>query len=342
MNVSTQRIVAASASVPVATPEAVRVAAWVAAVVVLAFAAFTAVQLTGGSPNSLNNLGYVSIAFAAYRFGVRGGLPAGILFGMLVGPGAALIAVASVEPPQVWLVRIGAYAGIGLLVGILFDVARGALARSERDRTRVTEHQRHTLLALARGAEAKDTDTGEHVLRVQLIAESLATATGASPYDAEQLGWAAMLHDIGKLHVPDAILLKPGPLSADEWEIVRRHPVWGAEILGTGRDFELARKIARWHHEDFDGSGYPDRLVGSAIPLEARIVRIADAFDAMTNDRPYRPGMAIDDALEELDRCAGRQFDPDLVRLAIERLRYDGLLRNRLARTSLRERGRFS
>jgi putative two-component system response regulator len=135
-----------------------------------------------------------------------------------------------------------------------------------------------------------------------------------------------MLHDIGKLHVPDRIILKPGPLTPDEWEIVRSHTVHGDEILGDCEGFETARRVARWHHENVDGSGYPDRLRGTEIPLEARIVRIADAFDAMTNDRPYSRARSAEDALDELDRYRGLQFDPELVRLMEQLIRSGNLL----------------
>ncbi|MGH2488814.1 MAG: HD-GYP domain-containing protein [Candidatus Limnocylindria bacterium] len=155
-------------------------------------------------------------------------------------------------------------------------------------------------------------------MRVQLLAEELARATGLDPERAADIGWSAMLHDVGKLHVPDRILLKPGPLTADEWAIMRRHPVWGAEILAQGEGFEVARRIARWHHENVDGSGYPDGLRGDRIPLEARIVRIADAFDAMTHQRPYQAARSVEWALEELDRCKDSQFDPDLVALFVD------------------------
>ncbi|MDT5286408.1 MAG: cyclic di-GMP phosphodiesterase, partial [Mycobacterium sp.] len=178
---------------------------------------------------------------------------------------------------------------------------------------------------------AKDTDTGDHVVRVQLVAEELARAIGLDAEQAADIGWSAMLHDVGKLHVPDRILLKPGPLMTDEWEIMRRHPVWGAEILAQGEGFEVARRIARWHHENIDGSGYPDGLRGENIPLEARIVRIADSFDAMTHARPYKPARSMEWALEELLRCAGTQFDSELAILFIDQLRNDVGLRARLA-----------
>jgi len=182
------------------------------------------------------------------------------------------------------------------------------------------------MVALARGAEAKDTDTGDHVLRVQLVAERLARAAGLDEERAADVGWSAMLHDVGKLHVPDRILLKPESLDAAEWEIMRLHTIWGEHILEHGSGFELARRIARSHHECFDGRGYPDGLRGSAIPFEARIVCIADAFDAMTHDRPYRPARSLEWALEELDRYAERQFDPELVRHLVDLVRADPAL----------------
>jgi putative two-component system response regulator len=171
------------------------------------------------------------------------------------------------------------------------------------------------MVALAKGAEAKDTDTGGHILRVQSTSRELALEAGFDAAAADDVGWAAMLHDVGKLHVPDRILLKPGPLNAAEWALMRQHSIWGEEILARGAGFALARQIARWHHENFDGTGYPDALRAEQIPLAARIVRITDAFDAITNDRPYRPGRSVEEALDELARCAETQFDPELVAL---------------------------
>jgi putative two-component system response regulator len=226
------------------------------------------------------------------------------------------------------------------VTGYLFDHARAATLGWRSAAVEIAQRQRDGMVALARGAEAKDTDTGDHVVRVQLVAEELARATGLDAEQAADIGWSAMLHDVGKLHVPDRILLKPGPLMTDEWEIMRRHPVWGAEILAQGEGFEVARRIARWHHENIDGSGYPDGLRGENIPLEARIVRIADSFDAMTHARPYKPARSIEWALEELAHCAGTQFDPELTRLFIDQVQNDAglgerLLAHRAARRSI-------
>jgi putative nucleotidyltransferase with HDIG domain len=308
----------------------IRLAGW-AAIVVGGLLALSLVRLTGGSPNPLNHLGYLPIVLAAYLFGWRGGLVSAMYLAFLLGPLPTLASFSGgLEKPDAWVIRAATFALVGGLTGYLFDHARAATIGWRSAAVEIAQRQRDGMVALARGAEAKDTDTGDHIVRVQLLAEELARATGVDAERAADIGWSAMLHDVGKLHVPDRILLKPGPLSSDEWATMRRHPVWGAEILAQGEGFEVARRIARWHHENIDGSGYPDGLRGEAIPLEARIVRIADAFDAMTHARPYKPPRAIEWALEELARCAGTQFDPELARLFIDQVRGDVGLRERL------------
>jgi HD-GYP domain-containing protein (c-di-GMP phosphodiesterase class II) len=124
---------------------------------------------------------------------------------------------------------------------------------------------------------------------------------------------AAELHDVGKVAVPDAILSKPGPLSDAEWGFMREHTIVGDRILSAAPALEGAAKLVRASHERYDGSGYPDRLRGEQIPLGARIVAVCDAFHAMTSDRPYRPALSVREALDELQRCAGAQFDPRVV-----------------------------
>jgi putative nucleotidyltransferase with HDIG domain len=308
----------------------VRLARWTA-IAIGGLLALLLVRLTGGSPNPLNHVGYLPIVLAAYLFGWRGGLATAAYVAFLLGPLPTLASLAGgVEQPDAWAIRGATFALMGGLTGYLFDHARAATIGWRSAAVEIAQRQRDGMLALARGAEAKDTDTGDHVVRVQLLAEELARATGVDADRAADIGWSAMLHDVGKLHVPDRILLKPGPLSSDEWAIMRRHPVWGAEILAQGEGFEVARRIARWHHENIDGSGYPDGLRGEGIPLEARIVRIADAFDAMTHQRPYKPARTIEWALEELARFAGTEFDPELARLFIDQVRNDVGLRDRL------------
>jgi HD domain-containing protein len=300
-------------------------------VVTLALMAAVVVKATGGSPNALTHLGYLSVILAAYLFGWPGAVSAGLLVGAFLGPLASATGMPN-DGPQAWLTRSLAFVGIGAALGLLFDRMRSAVMATERRTIRLVEQEQAAIVAFARAAEAKDEATGEHVVRVQVTSEALARASGLDAADAERIGWAAMLHDVGKLHVPDRILLKPGPLDAEEWAIMRQHPVWGERILGDDAGFATARLIARWHHENLDGTGYPDGLAGARIPLEARIVRITDAFDAMTNRRPYCATLPFEEALAELDRWAGQQFDPELVATMIELIRNDQAVRGALDR----------
>ncbi len=295
-----------------------------ALVAVLLLVHWAAVVVLAGQPGPVHHLGYPPILLAAYLFGLRGALLALVVPALVSGPIPVLV-----EPdPANWAVdeaatlRVFVYLLVALITGVLFDRLRSALDGWRTTAVRVIEREREGMVALARGAEAKDTDTGDHIVRVRHVSERLALAAGMDPEVAADLGWAAMLHDIGKLRVPDALLRKPGPLDSEEQAIVRMHTVWGAEILAEGDAFTNARTVARSHHEDFDGSGYPDGLRAEAIPLPARIVRIADAFDAMTHTRRYQPARGLERAMEELWRCAGHQFDPELVYLFLDLLEH--------------------
>ena len=196
------------------------------------------------------------------------------------------------------------------------------LERRVRDRTaelhalndQLAEANADAVYMLAVASEAKDADTGAHVRRLQRSAALLARALGHSEREAAEVGIAAVLHDIGKLHVPDAILTKPGPLTADERRVIEEHPAAGERILADKPFFARARRVARGHHENFDGSGYPDRLAGDAIPIEARIVHLADVYDALTHPRSYKPAWQAERARQEVVASSGRMFDPVVVR----------------------------
>jgi putative two-component system response regulator len=177
------------------------------------------------------------------------------------------------------------------------------------------------MAALANAVEAKDATTELHCERLASLAHHLGTSAGADATELRAIVFGAMLHDVGKIGVRDAILNKPGPLTPDEWEEMRRHPVIGERIclpLAASTSFG---PIVRSHHERWDGHGYPDGLRGLAIPLGARIVGIVDAFDAIVHDRPYRPARSVDEAVDELQRERGRQFDPGLVETFLELIR---------------------
>lgn len=180
-------------------------------------------------------------------------------------------------------------------------------------RTAYEELQRtflETLETLARVVEGKDSYTRAHVHAVRHYAVALGHQMGLSPSQLHTLAQAALLHDIGKVAVPDAVLLKPSRLTRREFALIERHPVVGQEILAPLAFLSKALPLIRHHHERWDGRGYPDGLAGDAIPLGARIMAVADSFQAMTSRRPYRPRMKVDDALAEIERNKGAQFDP--------------------------------
>jgi len=184
------------------------------------------------------------------------------------------------------------------------------------------ESRRQVIERLGRAAEYKDNETGLHVIRMSRYAGILARALGWHDDDANELEAAAPMHDIGKIGIPDHILLKPGRLDEAEWAIMRRHPQIGAEIIGEDRSplLRMARQIALCHHEKFDGSGYPSGLAGDDIPMEARIVAVADVFDALTTARPYKNAWTVPDALAHMDQQTGLHFDPDVMAALHERL----------------------
>ncbi len=191
-----------------------------------------------------------------------------------------------------------------------------ALEERVRNRTRDLEEAQHEILdRLSMAAEYRDDITGLHAKRVGLLSELLALALGVPPDRAEIIRRAAALHDVGKIGIPDSILLKPGALSAKEMEVMKTHTLIGARILSGSRFpvLQVAELIALTHHERWDGTGYSPGLGGESIPLEGRIVAIVDAFDAMVHERPYRKAMGLEAALQELSKQSGRQFDPRAV-----------------------------
>ncbi len=175
---------------------------------------------------------------------------------------------------------------------------------------------------LGRAAEYKDNETGMHVMRMSHISRILALALGFNENFADKLLQAAPMHDIGKIGIPDHILLKPGRLDDDEMRIMQQHPLIGAEILSNSKSelIQLAHSVALCHHEKWDGNGYPAKLQGMQIPIEGRIVAVADVFDALTNKRPYKEAWSVEKTMDLIKEQSGKHFDPEVVDALVREL----------------------
>ncbi len=187
-----------------------------------------------------------------------------------------------------------------------------------KERTKQLENSRYEVIQrLGLAAEYKDNETGNHVFRMSYSSKLLAIAAGLTNQETEIILCAAPMHDIGKIGIPDHILLKPGELDADERRIMQTHVNIGAEILSGGHSslMKTAQEIALTHHEKWDGSGYPNGLAGEDIPISGRICAICDVFDALTSERPYKQAWSVEKAINLLREESGKQFDPNLVPL---------------------------
>lgn len=257
----------------------------------------------GGTATAYPHLFYVPIVVAAALYRAPGGIVAGAVAGLLCGPWMPVVVELGI--PQTfenWLIRLVLFVFLGALVGTLVG--------SLHDRINaLRDLNEQTIVAFVRAVDAKDAHTAEHSLKVAEYACAIAVEMGLAPEDVIRVRHAALLHDIGKLAVPAAILNKPDKLTPEEWERIKRHPLDSANIIADVVHFKQYIPGVRHHHERLDGHGYPDGLRGDAVPLDARIIAVADAFDAMTSDRAYRARLTEDAALGELKAGIDRQFD---------------------------------
>jgi putative nucleotidyltransferase with HDIG domain len=217
-----------------------------------------------------------------------------------------LVAAAAIGRPALVLLVLP-------LVGLLWLFAQERQQRVDHELALSTAY-RGTALLLGDMVEADDHYTGEHSRDVVDLALAVAAALGLGPADRRNVEFAALLHDVGKIRVPKSIINKPGKLDEAEWDIIRKHTIEGETMLrGVGGVLATVGRFVRSSHERYDGAGYPDGLAAEDIPIESRIVSVCDAYSAMTSNRPYRPALTPSEALGELRRCAGAQFDPRIV-----------------------------
>jgi diguanylate cyclase (GGDEF)-like protein/putative nucleotidyltransferase with HDIG domain len=237
------------------------------------------------------------------------------------GVAERLVAVLEQSGPVTVSAGIAVDGGTGQLDGLMADASaileRARIAGGGRvgapGRTPAVEPSRGAIGALALALSERDRNTGEHAEQVVALAGAVARRLNVDAEEVERIAAAALLHDIGKVAVPDSILSKPGPLNDEEWHVMRNHSVVGERILRAVPGLGPVARMVRHGHESYDGSGYPDGLRGEEIPLGSRIVMACDAYDAMTSHRPYRDALGHSAAIAELQANAGTQFDPRVV-----------------------------
>lgn len=264
------------------------------------------VLAVGGPPTPFTHFFYLAVIAAAVFGGPRIGLAAGALAGVLAEPVPRLLLGEFGALDEGWVVRAGALMLVGWVCGSL---TRSLLRRVDE----LEILNRETIFAFVRAIDARDPYTARHSEKVAAYAVGLAQALGLSPAACERIRLAGLLHDVGKLALERSILQKPGSLSDDEMRQVREHPALSAHIMGGVAHFAAFLPGARHHHERYDGRGYPDQLAGTEIPLDARVLAVADAYEAMTSDRSYRAALTPGEAIKRLEAGAGSQFDPRCV-----------------------------
>ena len=282
---------------------------WLVVLAALLFTALAGFLLLKGMPAPLTQLVYLPALLAAAFFGLRGGFAVGLLTALLplvFGPSEGAFTSG-------W-VGSCLYLLFGIMVGALFQAMSVRLHKVEKRAERLSEMYTKVLSSLASTALVRDRHTQDHCERVARNALVVGQALGLNETRLEQLYWSALLHDLGKIAVPDYILLKDGALTDVEYAEVKRHPDFGANLLASvSREFLQLAEIVRAHHERYDGTGYPHRLSGEAIPLLSRVISIVDVFEALTSRRPYRQPMPPELALSYVREGAAEQFDPKLV-----------------------------
>lgn len=270
------------------------------------------VWATGGSGGPYTHAAYLPIMLAGAMIGIDAALASAVLATVLIGPLMPMDVAADVpQRASSWLMRGAFFVLVGGFVGAGFCVVRARVAKIDELRRDLAATYSRNLRVFAGLVEQRDEQTYGHCDRVGRNAVAIGRRMGLAPRDLGRLYWAGLLHDLGKIGVPEAILRKPGPLTTEEFREMQKHCELGKTILlNVSRDFEPIADGLRSHHEKWDGSGYPRGLAGDAIPLFGRILAIADVFEALTSHRPYRSPMTREEALRVLGEGRGAHFDP--------------------------------
>jgi response regulator RpfG family c-di-GMP phosphodiesterase len=292
------------------------------------------VYIAGGTNKVYTNLMYMPIAIVSSTNGKKHGIAHAVINGLLVGPFMPLyVEQGLMQAPINWILRMLTYSVIAYVIGLFADHYRQELVNVQKRDDEIFEAQMATIYSLVKLSESRDLNTGEHIMRVaelcRLLASKLSSMDRFSGYITDEyidyISKAAPLHDIGKVGIPDSILLKPGKLTPEEFEIMKSHTIIGENTLmevkqryPRYRFLELAVHITRYHHERWDGTGYPDGLSGEAIPLSARIMALADTYDALRSKRTYKEAYSHEESIEIIRQGVGNHYDPVIARVFLE------------------------
>ena len=273
------------------------------------------VYATGGIKFVFSHLMYIPIILAAFRFHFKGGVAAGIVAGILLGPFMPiLVSTGEMQELHNWLIRLAIFCAIGGLVGFFAADVRKKNRRLQNLVQQTGEILKNVLAGMTKVIEGKDKYTRGQSIRVAHNAYAMGRAMGLPENDLAVLHWSGLLHDLGKVWVPVGILNKKEPLTSQEYDLIKKQVVLGHKILTSlSPFFDSIAEAVRHHHERWDGRGYPDHLAGEDIPLFARILAVANVFEALTSERAYRPAMTPEKAVAAIRSLSGTHFDPLVV-----------------------------
>jgi HD-GYP domain-containing protein (c-di-GMP phosphodiesterase class II) len=284
-------------------------------IVIMLGCSWSIVYFTGGTKFVYTHLMYIPIIIAGFFFRGKGGMVTGIAAGVLLGPLMPLDVLNNVsQTMSSVLYRMFSFVLIGVLVGSMSKFLGIYLMSLQDTLDEISHVYANTLKTCANMVSVRDEETAFHCERVAYNAFIIGQSIGLDQMESEALYWTGLLHDVGKIGVNESILLKPDKLTVEEFELVKRHTVIGFDIINSlSNNLQVISEGVRSHHEKWDGSGYPDGLKGSSIPIFGRILAVVDVFEALTSERPYKDAWEPEVALEYLVKYSGTHFDPNIV-----------------------------